>query len=193
MTEQRNVARRKSEKFLQAISRKYADGLNDKDFVEVLLLICQLSACFGKRQEDRRLWLAFLRNLENIFDHFRQLWILGRMPGLVRLKKEKGRKNRSLLISVIEGWEIKQPMVGEPYSLFMPEGRLLQTSVVTRIDDKRIRTKNSTYIIEVIEEYITLSDFVESYINRAMNRIKHKNSMRRQKDNPPKQFLKIIK
>jgi hypothetical protein len=192
MTQKRKVVRRKSDKLLRAISRKYGDvPLEDEDFVQVLLLICQLSTRFGKRQEDRRLWLVFLRNLEKIIDYFRELWILGRMPRMVRLQKVRG--NPSLPARAYVGWETKQPTISETYSVFLLSGKLLQTSNVKVVAKTRISTKNSTYSIEVLEEYTALSGFVESFINKAMNRTKPGNIIRLQKEETGNQLLKTIK
>jgi hypothetical protein len=124
----------------------------DVDFKETYADLVDLKNQLGRREEDRTLGEMLCSTIESIAENIgRPVSQVGLdsddEPRKVRVRKV-GKKNGDRNVGV--GWEECFPLIGKRYSVFMDDGRVFRTSVVTKVNAERIYTRNSLYQIEVL-------------------------------------------
>jgi hypothetical protein len=141
--------------------RKVLDLLQGKegDFGEILYRIQQLCAQLGRREEDQRLGEAFSETVEGVARRLVEIGAIEQIPRRVKLIKLTGKKEEEIPVGVERlGWEMKRPKLGESYCLYKDTGGVFRTSPVEECDEETLRTGNSVYRIEVLEETLPDTD-----------------------------------
>lgn len=151
--------RRQSDRVLQKtveilqILEKRAKG-EDVDFTEAYAELVGMKDQLGRRKEDHRLGETLCITIEGLADTMSRP-----VPSKAESREDSHRKVRLTKMSgdksqgkAIVGWEDKAPLVGQGYRVFREDGGIILTSVVIKVASGEIRTRNSVYQIEVLEE-----------------------------------------
>jgi hypothetical protein len=126
---------------------------------KILYRLHRLSMKLGRRRRDGNVGKAFYESLELIARLLLEMGLIEQLPRKVYLRKMFGQKLERFPVGTrIVGWELQPPKSHQNYLIYLDNGNIFRTSAVLDFGDDYLRTFNSTYLFEIVEE---------SYIGRV--------------------------
>ncbi len=154
--ERRGDIRRQSDRFFREMDRileilaNMSEGQRE-DFGEQFANLVGVKNTLGRRLEDKKLGDAICYNMERLASNIARL--VGGKAGLrkVRIRKVTGKEEAAVAKDkILLGWEEAPPQQGKSYCVYMEDGGIFRSAVITQVLKDHFRTRNSLYEIEEV-------------------------------------------